>query len=196
MTDDGIGRLLVASLHQSIVEVLPTRLEYYEHWLSPMGLREGRSGLAPLGAVLSFLRQEGEGPYGAVMTTAGRLSAEWHFADGGVAQRVVAWQPKWLRRRSALTRAARLLQTAYQPLVVRTAVRRGRGTVTMTGSVFCTLRDTWPWPTCAYAAGAITRHLELHGFAPDVRIDTCRAQGGQTCTLTVHFDGVPEGESA
>ena len=63
MTDDGIGRLLVASLHQSIGEVLPTRLEYYEHWLSPMGLREGRSGLAPLGAVLIFLRQEGEGPY-------------------------------------------------------------------------------------------------------------------------------------
>ena len=148
MTDDGIGRLLVASLHQSIGEVLPTRLEYYEHWLSPMGLREGRSGLAPLGAVLSFLRQEGEGPYGTVMSTAGRLSAEWHFADGGLGQRMVGWQPKWLRRRSALKRAVRLLQTAYQPLVVRTAVRRGRGTVTMTGSVFCTLRDTWPWPTC------------------------------------------------
>ena len=31
--------LLVASLHQSIGEVLPTRLEYYEHWLSPMGRR-------------------------------------------------------------------------------------------------------------------------------------------------------------
>ena len=59
-----------------------------------------------------------------------------------------------------------------------TAVRRGRGTVTMTGSVFCTLRDTWPWPTCAYAAGALTRHLELHGFAADVRIETCRAAGG------------------
>lgn len=196
MTDDGIGRLLVASLHQSIGEVLPTRLDYYEHWLSPMGLREGRSGLAPLGAVLSFLRQEGEGPYGAVMSTAGRLSAEWHVADAGMSRRVVGWQPKWLRRRTALKRAARLLRAAYQPLVVTTAVRRGRGTLTMTGSVFCTLRDTWPWPTCAYAAAAVTRHLELHGFAPEVRIETCRAQGGPCCTLTVHFDGVPEGESA
>lgn len=192
MTDGGIGRLLVVSLHQSIGEVLPTRLEYYEHWLSPMGLREGRSGLAPLGAVLSFLRQEGQGPYTAVMSAAGRLSAEWHVADGGVSRRLVAWQPMWLRRRAALRGAARLLRTAYRPLGVKTAVRRGRGTVTMTGSVFCTLRDSWPWPTCAYAAGAITRHLELHGFVPDVRIEACRAQSGQRCTLTVEFDGAAE----
>lgn len=196
MTDDGIGRLLVASLHQSIGEVLPTRLDYYEHWLSPMGLREGRSGLAPLGAVLSFLRQEGESSYTAVMTTAGRLSADWHFAQGGVGQRMVAWQPRWLRRRSALKSAARLLRTAYQPLVVTTAVRRGRGTVTMSGSVFCTLRDTWPWPTCAYVAGALTRHLELHGFAADVQIESCRAAGGHGCTLAVSFDGVPATEPA
>jgi len=196
MTDDGIGRLLVASLHQSIGEVLPTRLDYYEHWLSPMGLREGRSGLAPLNAVLSFLRQEGPGSYGAVMTTAGRLSAEWHYAEGGLGQRLVGWQPKWLRRRSALKRAVKLLKTAYQPLEVKTAVRRGHGTVTMTGSVFCTLRDTWAWPTCGYAVGALTRHLELHGFAAEVRIDTCRAQGAPACTLTVYFDGAPEAASA
>lgn len=196
MTDDGVGRLLVASLHQSIGEVLPTRLDYYEHWLSPMGLREGRSGLAPLGAVLSFLRQEGAEPYGAVMAMAGRLSAEWHFADSGVSRRVIGWQPTWLRRRSALKRAGRLLQAAYQPLVVSTAVRRGRGTITTTGSVFCTVRDVWPWPTCGYAASAVARHLELHGFAPTVRIDSCRAQGGQTCTLAVSFDGPLDGDAA
>jgi hypothetical protein len=194
MTDDGIGRLLVASLHQGIGEVLPTRLDYYEHWLSPMGLREGRSGLAPLGAVLSFLRREGHGPYVAVMTTAGRVSAEWHFAEGGVGQRLVGWQPQWLRRRSALKGGVRLLKTAYQPLEVTTALRRGRGTVTMTGSVFCTLRETWAWPTCTYVAGALTRHFELHGVAADVRIETCCAQGGATCTLTVDFDGAPAAE--
>lgn len=194
MTDDGVGRLLVASLHQSIGEVLPTRLDYYEHWLSPMGLREGRSGLAPLGAVLSFLRQEGEASYTAVMTTAGRLSADWDFAEGGVGQRLVAWQPSWMRRRSALKSAARLLRTAYHPLVMTTEVRRGFGTVTVTGSVFCTLRDTWPWPTCAYLTGALTRHLELHGFAADVRIEGCRAGGGQACTLAVAFDGAPATE--
>ena len=66
MTEAGIGRLLVASLHQAIADLLPTRLEFYEAWLNPAGLREGRIGLAPLAAVLSFLRQEGE-PYRLVV---------------------------------------------------------------------------------------------------------------------------------
>ena len=59
MIEAGIGRLLVASLHQAIADLLPTRLEFYEGWLNTAGLRDGRIGLAPLAAVLSFLRQEG-----------------------------------------------------------------------------------------------------------------------------------------
>lgn len=196
MTDDGIGRLLVASLHQSIGDVMPTRLDYYEHWLSPMGLREGRSGLAPLGAVLSFLRYEGQEAYDAVMTAAGRYSAEWHYAQGGLGRRLLAWQPRWLRRRSALGGATRLLRAAYQPLVVTTEVHRGRGTVTLGGSVFCTLRDTWSWPTCGWVAAALARHLELHGLVADVRIETCRAQGGATCTFTVDFEKPAASEPA
>lgn len=188
MTDDGIGRLLVASLHQSIGDVLPTRLDYYEHWLSPMGLREGRSGLAPLGAVLSFLRQEGEPAYTAVMTAAGRYSAEWHFAEGDLTRRLVGLLPRRLRRRAALRRAVRLLRAAYQPLVVTTSTRRGVGTVTLAGSVFCTLREPWPWPTCGYVAGALTRHLELYGLDAAVRIESCRATHGDTCILAVDFD--------
>ena len=73
-------------------------------------------------------------------------------------------------------------------------VRRGRGTVTMSGSVFCTLRDPWPWPTCAYVAGALGRHLELHGLTAEARIEGCHAQGGASCTLTVVFDAPPAGE--
>jgi hypothetical protein len=36
--------MLVASLHQGIVDVHPTRLEFYEGWLNP-GLRDGHIGL-------------------------------------------------------------------------------------------------------------------------------------------------------
>ena len=46
-SDDGIGRLLVASLHQAIGDAIPMRLEDDEHWLGPMGLRNCRGGLAP-----------------------------------------------------------------------------------------------------------------------------------------------------
>jgi hypothetical protein len=55
MVDAGIGRLLISSLHQGIADVSPNRLEFYENWLSPTGMRDGRIGLAPLGAVLSFV---------------------------------------------------------------------------------------------------------------------------------------------
>ena len=70
----------MASLHQGIADLLPSRLEFYESWLNPSGLREGRIGLAPLAAVLSFLRQEGA-PYHLVATRAGEYTAEWTVAE-------------------------------------------------------------------------------------------------------------------
>src|SRR5712692_10034812 len=80
MNEAGIGRLLVASLHQGIADLLPTRLEFYEAWLNPSGLRDGRIGLAPLAAVLSFLRQEGD-VYHMIAARAGEYTAEWTVAE-------------------------------------------------------------------------------------------------------------------
>ena len=77
MSDDArIGRVLVASLHQAIADVLPDRLEFYENWLTVPGLREGTIGLAPLSAVLSFLRLEGEA-YNRTTARAGEYAADW-----------------------------------------------------------------------------------------------------------------------
>ena len=76
MREAGIGRVLVASLHQGIADILPTRLSFYENWLNAEGLREGTIGLAPLYAVLSFLRQEGDA-YQMITTRAGEYAAEW-----------------------------------------------------------------------------------------------------------------------
>ena len=91
MIDTRIGRLLVASLRQAITELLPTRLEFYEEWLRPSGMPDGRIGLAPVQAVLSSLRQDGA-MYGPVVDRAGRLTAEW-WLRGTLA----------LRRRAATT---------------------------------------------------------------------------------------------
>lgn len=192
MTDDGVGRLLVVSLHQAIGEVLPQRLEYYEHWLSPMGLKEGRGGLAPLLAVLSFLRQEGQPVYAQVMTLAGQYSAEWHGAETTLSRRILGWLPRRLRARLALRRARRLLQAAFAPLEVSASSRRGVATVAITRSVFCTLRDRWSWPTCAYFAGAITRDLAMHGIDAEVRTTACVACGEPACRLEVRFPWSPE----
>jgi hypothetical protein len=187
-TDDGVGRLLVASLHQSIGDEMPLRLEYYEHWLGPMGLRDERSGLAPLGAVLSFLRQEGQAAYDAIMTRAGRASAEWHLAEHGFGPRVARLLPGPLRRHYALRQGRRLVRAAFDPAATRVSIRRGRGAVEIAGSVFCGVREPWPWPTCTYFAAALGRHLELHETPADLRIEACRATGtAAACRLTVDF---------
>src|SRR5262245_49458276 len=78
MSEARIGRVLVASLHQAIADLLPTRLEFYENWLNVAGLREGTIGLAPLTAVLSFLRTEGEA-YNLITARAGEYAAAWTF---------------------------------------------------------------------------------------------------------------------
>lgn len=191
MTDDGVGRLLVVSLHQAIGDVLPQRLEYYEHWLSPMGLKEGRGGLAPLLAVLSFLRQEGEPAYAQVMALAGQYSAEWHAADAGVGRGVVGWLPRRLRARMALGRSRTLLRAAFASHEVKVSMRRGVATVAISRSVFCTLRERWAWPTCAYFAGAVRRDLAMQGLDVEVRTTDCVACGGDQCRLEVRFPWAP-----
>ncbi|MEP7117588.1 MAG: hypothetical protein ABI880_08405 [Acidobacteriota bacterium] len=187
MTDGGIGRILVASLHQSIGDTLPARLDYYEHWLTPMGLRDSRAGRAPLGAVLSFLRQEGQEAYDRVMDGAGHCSADWYFAPGGVTPRLLRVLPRSLRARLALRRSRRLLRTAFAPATVTVTTRRGAGTVAISGAIFCQLREAWPWPTCRYYAAAVERHMELHGVPADVTIEACQSSGSSGCRLEVTF---------
>ena len=89
MREAGIGRVLVASLHQGIADILPTRLGFYENWLNAEGLREGTIGLAPLYAVLSFLRQEGPA-YALVTTRVRRLSTSSRILRRRSASRAAA----------------------------------------------------------------------------------------------------------
>src|SRR5712664_3600113 len=99
MREAGIGRVLVASLHQGIADILPTRLGFYENWLNAEGFREGTIGLAPLYAVLSFLRQEGRA-YEMITSRAGEYAAEWTVQSMPSLRRsVIGAAPAWLRRR-------------------------------------------------------------------------------------------------
>ena len=113
MNEAGIGRLLVASLHQGIADLLPTRLEFYEAWLNPSGLRDGRIGLAPLAAVLSFLRQEGE-PYQLIAARAGEYTAEWTVADLPAFQRaVLRAAPPRVRVHLVMRLARQMIRNTY-----------------------------------------------------------------------------------
>src|SRR6185312_15767982 len=114
MREAGIGRVLVASLHQAIADLLPTRLGFYENWLNAEGLRDGTIGLAPLYAVLSFLRQEGEA-YELITTRAGEYAAEWTVQSMAPFERaVIKSAPLWLRSRLILRLAGRLVRASYQ----------------------------------------------------------------------------------
>src|SRR5438445_13306193 len=114
MREAGIGRVLVASLHQAIADILPTRLSFYENWLHAEGLREGTIGLAPLYAVLSFLRQEGDA-YQLITTRAGEYAAEWTVQSMPAARRwAIRVSPEWLRSRATLRMARALVRSSYQ----------------------------------------------------------------------------------
>src|SRR6202040_2800733 len=134
MRQAAIGRVLVASLHQGIADILPTRLGFYENWLNPEGLREGTIGLAPLYAVLSFLRQEGDA-YQIITTRAGEYAAEWTVQSMSPAQRsLIRAAPNWLRDRLLQRLAGRLVRSTYGGSRVVVRLRRGTASVDVRAS--------------------------------------------------------------
>src|SRR5688500_8044414 len=129
MVDAGIGRLLIASLHQGIADMIPARLPFYENWLSPPGLRDGKFGLAPLHAVLSFCRLEGAQTYEQVMTRAGLYTADWAYTELSSVQRaIVRSMPIPVRARWALFLCRGLVAQTFRGSRAKARLRRGTGT--------------------------------------------------------------------
>lgn len=185
MTEVSIGRLLVASLHQGIADLLPTRLEFYESWLNPAGLRDGRIGLAPLAAVLSFLRLEGE-PYHRIAGRAGEYTAEWTVADlPGAYRAVIRAAPDRIRRWLALRVARRMIQSTYGGSTANIRWRSGKGEIDIRGSIFCEVREPVSHPLCEFYAAAIRRLLYLFNLHVEVGIQQCRGTGAAQCLMSV-----------
>ena len=185
MIEAGIGRLLVASLHQAIADLLPTRLEFYEGWLSPAGLREGRIGLAPLGAVLSFLRLEGEA-YRFVAARAGEYTAEWTVLDLSRYRRaLIEAAPPVIRVHLVMGVARSMVRNTYRGSRAIVRWRKGRGAVDIRGSIFCEVRDRVEQPLCEFYAAAIRRLMHLFNLDVEVRTERCRGTGEGQCVMVV-----------
>jgi hypothetical protein len=194
MRDAGIGRLLVASLHQGIADRLPDRLEFYENWLNPRGLRDGTIGLAPLHAVLSFLRTEGEA-YQQVTTTAGDYAGGWAMSElSGIRRWAVTSLPGPFRRRIAFGIARDVIAGAYTGSRIKVKVRQRAGTYEIKSSIFCGVREPVPNPLCHFYASAVVRVLAEAGMAATSEIVSCQATGGQACH--VRIDMTPPTEAA
>lgn len=190
MTDARIGRLLIASLHQGILETMPMRVEFYEHWLSPTGLREGRMGVAALQAALSFLRKEGETTYHQVMTRAGQSAAEWTFVGRSPFRRgITARLPRSWRVGAALRVARGLVKGTFLDTRLKGRMRRSGGTLRLRNSVFCTTREVSDAMLCVFYAAAVTHLLALYRVDAEVTIGECRAGGHPHCRLNVEIRG-------
>jgi hypothetical protein len=185
MTDAAVGRLLVASLHQAVADLLPTRLEFYESWLHPGSLREGRIGLAPLAAALSFLRLEGD-PYHLIAARAGEYTAEWTFAGlSPLRKRIINASPPAIRKRLIIGVARFMARSTYGATTVKVQWRQWRGALALGSSLFCEVREPVGHPLCEYYAAAFRRLLFLFNLDADVITDGCRATGAAQCAMSV-----------
>ena len=186
MSEPRIGRVLVASLHQAIADVLPMRLEFYENWLNTPGLREGTIGLAPLSAVLSFLRTEGAA-YNDVMSRAGEYAAEWTVGNiGGIERRLSLALPTPWRTRAALRTARTLVRDTYPGSRAIVKVRKGTASIDLRGSLFCEVREVSVLPLCVFYSAAFARIMKLFVLDAEARVDQCRASGSRKgCQMSV-----------
>ncbi len=197
MSEPRIGRVLVASLHQAIADLLPTRLEFYENWLNESGLREGRIGLAPLSAVLSFLRTEGDA-YALITARAGEYAAEWTMSTTpALRRRLIRAAPGSWRLREALRLARGLVRATYPGSRAIVRIRRGAASIEVRGSLFCEVRTVVGSPLCGFYAAAFSRLLQLCDLPAEAQVTECRAAGGHKgCLMRVVSRTISAGEPA
>jgi predicted hydrocarbon binding protein len=185
MKDARIGRVLVASLHQGIADILPDRLSFYENWLDARGLRLGTIGLAPLTAVLSFLRREGDA-YGTITTRAGEYAAEWTIQSLSPLQRAaIRAAPQRLRSRILLRIARQIVRNSYRDSRAITRLRRGSAEIDVRASIFCSVREPVANPLCGFYAAVVQRLLDMFNIGARTEVVTCRGTGEPRCVVQV-----------
>jgi hypothetical protein len=182
--DVRLGRVLVMTLHQAIAEELPTRADFYEHWLGPDRWRDAGLGLAPMAAVLGFLRTEGDA-YWRVMTRAGRLAGEWTW------QATPVWRRQWVqrlprgwRRRTLARWFAREVAEIYPQTTAVVRVSKDACVFTIRGSVFCGSREVPDAPLCGFYAEMAAALFAAAGMPASGRMETCRAGADKEDTCT------------
>jgi hypothetical protein len=185
MVDAGIGRLLISSLHQGIADISPNRLEFYENWLSPTGMRDGRIGLAPLGAVLSFLHREEAPTNDQIVERAGRYAADWTFADiSGFRRWYLRRLPMGMRARAALGLGKKLVLTTVRESKVKTRVTGSTAAIDINSALFDQLRDPATIPMRAFYASAVDRLLQHCAVDAEVSV-TNDQPGAWSLAITV-----------
>jgi hypothetical protein len=180
-----IGRVLVASLHQAIADELQTRVDFYDHWLGGQRMRDGSVGLAPMVAVLGFLRAEGP-PYHAVMKRAGLYAADWTVDSlSPVRRRLIQALPRPLRLRAVLRMAAETIRSGYGPTKAKVKIRKNEARFEVKDSLFCRVRAAQGAPLCDFHAALMVQMLNRFDLAATVAIEQCTATHGGLCAAAI-----------
>lgn len=192
--DQAVGRVLLASLHRSIEEILPARLEFYETWLKPSEPHHPTDPATPFTDMLRFLQGEGEA-FDLVTRRAGEYAAV-HFVEElrPVRRSFMRVLPHSLRERMALRLVGRMLTR----LGAESADLTRRGStifIDLEGSPFCAAREREEHPAVGFYGSAITTFLQSFNLHAAVRVS--RASRGKSCLLLLLTDKVrvagPEG---
>jgi hypothetical protein len=192
MTEPRISRVVVGALHQALADHLPLRLEFYEDYLRPMRLREGRVGAASFLAALSFLRRE-DGEWERVMMRAGHHAAEWIFDSfSGWQQALYRRVPIAWRVKHALRLVRDLISETMPDSRATFAFRRGHGRLVIHGSAFCDVRERTPAPMCRFYGATLERLSELLNVSVRLSWEGCRAMGEPSCVLMLAVTGALE----
>ena len=187
MRDAGIGRVLVAALHQGIADELPDRLEFYENWLNPQGLRNGTIGLAPLGARARIPAHGGrrvrsrDAPRGRIR--GGLDVEELPPGYGGCIARVAA-----LLRRTLAMRVARNLVQRPTAAAARRRASGGDAAKWKSAARFSAgVRGRSERPLCLFYAAAVARVLRLLEVEAAAAVTSCQAEGDRVCHVDVQL---------
>ncbi len=191
MVDAGIGRLLISSLHQGIADVSPNRLDFYENWLTPSGMRDGRIGLAPLGAVLSFLHREEPPSNDRIATRAGVCAADWTYQELPVFRRWwISKLPLGLRSRAALGLGKRLVLATVKQSKVKNRISGTQAVVEIKSALCDQLRDPSTVPMRGFYTAALQR-LFLHCDVDAVVSPASEQPGGWNLAVAVNGARLP-----
>jgi hypothetical protein len=187
MTEARMSRVVVAALHQALAEHIPLRLEFYEHYLRPMRLRDGRVGVAPFLAALSFLRRE-DHCWDVVMDTAGRYAADWTLDAVSTPRRALLRRlPTRWRVSAALRVVGRLVGDTRRDTRARRRTTPHGGRLHIEGSPFCEVRDPVEGPLCRFYAAAAEQVCRRLGLDVAVSWASCRAMNGTACELLLEL---------
>jgi len=185
MTEVRVGRLIAACLHQAIADVLPDRLEFYEHWLTSEGMRDGSIGAAPMLAVVGFLRTEGPA-YDDVMRRGGVYAARWTLASmAPLRRRWITLLPRPWRARASLRIVARTVHSINRTSRATTRVKGTHARIEVVSSMFCEVRNVRSVPLCGFYLALALEVLRQCGLGADGVLERCHAVDGSSCVVSL-----------